>query len=608
MATKKRNSAGPMKDLYRQVACQADQFAEAIFISADTQTSLSQYTALLSGDYAKIVSASIDPLDYSSADMFGRDYLSVELMSKYPHWDIGISRTDVALTKWFEVEESLSYLDLDQHSSVVSRNKRATMRAVEMTARRKILKMLGDFDWDEAHSLFAFGPGASTSQPRRRADASFKFGAERPHLSYNAITLASALAKAHPTWHQLNDVSVVAGSRLVTVPKNAKTDRVICIEPDLNMYIQKGIGRMIRRRLMRWGLLRPTAQQYNAELARIGSANGRLATVDLSSASDSIHLELVRRLLPPEWVSAIEQSRSPHVVLPSGKIHLLRKVSSMGNGFTFELETLIFYALCSAVIELFSDKETDRQCTVFGDDIIISSDLVQPLREVLLYFGFSMNLKKTFYSGQFRESCGKHYFAGTDVTPFYVRDRIDTIPRLYWAANTVRRYSRLPQWGLDRRWKGVYDSILEKIPAYFQGFKIPEGYGDGGLLCDWDEVRPSRSERGWDAWHYRDVIPTFGRKKLGGTGMLLKALHSLELPAGPEAQVVLAEAMIRKHGGPENVHMSGHDYSLSNPRASLAAAIEAAVLDAELTYVSRPKGFKEHDGFAHQWPSYGPWL
>jgi hypothetical protein len=598
---KVKNVVDPFQDLYRQSACQANQLAKDIFTLADTQLSQRMLSALNAGDYSEIVSVTVNPMDYTSADMFSRDYLCAELASKYPHWDIGVNRSDVALRKFVEVEERLTHLQFNGNPLISNSSKRVRMRAIEIMARRRIEKILGDFSWNEASASFAFGPGASTSMSRRRSDASFKFGAERPHMSYNAEIVASALSKAHPTWQF--SAAVVAGSRLTTVPKNAKTDRVICIEPDLNMYFQKGIGHCIRRRLNRWGLLLEKAQQINAEYARIGSANGRLATVDLSSASDSIHMELVRLLLPSDWVSAIEQARCPFTVLPSGAIHTLRKVSSMGNGFTFELETLIFYALCSAVIDLCSEIDTDRQCTVFGDDIIIASELVPALREVLLFFGFEMNSKKTFHNGPFRESCGKHYFNGIDVTPFYIRDRIDSVHRKYWAANTIKRYSRLG-WGLDPRYKVAYDNVVYSIPKFFRGFKIPDGYGDGGLISDWDDVRPNRAIDGHDAWIYEDVIPKFGNRRLSGQGVLLKELHILDYPECPSDQLSAAEKrdlLLTK------VKSEVLDRYFSAGIVS-ADDFTSGVFSKSPSVLPRPKGYKRHSGTCHQWPSHGPWL
>ncbi len=618
---KKRKVAGPLKDLYRQSACQANQLATAIYTAAYTQKSQEMLALLGAGDYLGIVSASVDPMDYvrgssMNADMFMLDYLCVELMSKFPAWDLGIDRAQVALSKFSEVEENLGNLNLSNNERVVSGHKSATMHAIIMTARRKIERMLGEVDVNEVFSFFAFGPGASTSQPRRRGDAAYKFGAERPQLTYNAVPLADALAKAHPTWRFNADV--VSGSRLVTVPKNAKTDRTICIEPDLNMYFQKGLGKVIRKKLRRWGLLLPDAQQRNAEYAREGSAYGRLATVDLSSASDSIHIGLVGMLLPPSWCDLVELMRSPMTVLPSGDVHLLRKVSSMGNGYTFELETLIFYALCSSVIEHFSVRDTDHRCTVFGDDIIIDKGLVKPLRDVFRNLGFEMNLKKTFYEGPFRESCGKHYFAGTDVTPFYIREPIDTVLRKYWAANTIRRKARL-SWGLDSRFEPAYKQVVESIPSFFRGFKIPDGVGDGGLMVDWDEARPTRSERGHDAWLYNDIVPKIGKVPLDGQGQLLKSLHKLEFPRASsdvESELINQKIGVMIAYGKEMkdfavegftddsvfdlfMHMVTQDMCIQTN--GHGGAFKQAALPVQ-------QGYKKHVGSSQQWPSFGPWV
>ena len=608
---KKRKVAGPSMDLCRRSACQSDQLAEGIFTSADTEMSRMLASLLHTGRYLEIVSATVNPMDYTCAGTFGRDYLCAELMSKYPHWDLGIDRALVAQDKFISTELKLASLDIHRNPCIMALGQRVMIHAIDMTARRKIARILGEFSWDEAARSFAFGPGASTSQSSRRGDASYKFGAQRPQSSYNAEALVHALKRAHPLWSF--DHEVVRGSRLVTVPKNAKTDRVICIEPDLNMYVQKGIGAVIRRRLNRWGLLlKPDrsigqldAQEYNARLALEGSATGRLATVDLSAASDSIHMEVVRSLLPPDWVGAIEQSRSPQCVLPSGELHLLRKVSSMGNGFTFELETLIFYALCQAVIELFSRPGMDRRCQVFGDDIVIATELVGPLEDVLAFYGFELNRKKTFASGPFRESCGKHYFNGVDVTPFYIRDRIDTIPRRYWAANTIRRYARL-SWGLDARWKSCYDSIVAAIPPKYR-VQIPDGQGDGGLIADWDEVRPSRSERHWDAWSYTDFVPRKRDFSTDGTGTLLKCLHALEattrVPTGIDGELDAEGARIL-----ELIPSFWQLLAKSGLWSDTVDSNPPTFGKKGRAVIPQPRGWKKHTGYCHQWPSYGPWL
>jgi hypothetical protein len=167
-------------------------------------------------------------------------------------------------------------------------------------------------------------------------------------------------------------VKLVKGNSIITVPKNYKTDRTIAKEPCMNIYIQKGIGRCIRKRLKRVGIDLDD-QKRNQEGARIGSLDGSLATIDLSMASDTVALELVSFLLPNDWWWALEQCRSPVGVLPSGELVAYQKISSMGNGFTFELESLLFWAICQQVA-CSNINETDCRILVYGDDIVVPTD------------------------------------------------------------------------------------------------------------------------------------------------------------------------------------------------------------------------------------------
>lgn len=512
----------------------APSIAALIFSSADTDIGRSMLQALSTCDYATIVSAGIDPRTYTNADTFGRDYLCVELMSKYPNWELGLDRAEVALAKFRESELTCRESNSRLSSGSLFRGGFMSLpgtyvRSVIETARRKIERLLGPFSWDEASRYFDWGPGASTSLSRRHGDAYYKFSASVLDASGNTASLVEALRLWRPLW--AFDVNYVAGNKLTTVPKNAKTDRVIAIEPDLNMFFQKGIGGVIRRRLNRVGLLWPDAQERNSALARVGSVDGSVSTIDLSSASDTVSLELVRSLLPVDWVEAIEHCRSPRCVLPSGEVILLEKVSSMGNGFTFELETLVFWSLARAVAELHGGS--DRRLLVYGDDIIVPTDVAHPLIDLLMAVGFSVNSKKTFVDGPFRESCGKHWFNGTDVTPFYFRKPIDSVSRSFVAANAVERYSRM-SWGRDSRWRVPYIAIVDSLPAWARKLRIPDGAPeDSGLVSDFDDARPRVSAarprtRGWCGYTYRHLSPRSAPLGKNGVGRLLKGLHSLE--------------------------------------------------------------------------------
>jgi len=210
---------------------------------------------------------------------------------------------------------------------------------------------------------------------------------------------------------------------------------VACKEPEINMFLQRAVGTHIRDNLLKFGIdLRD--QTVNQRLAQSALADG-LATIDLSAASDSITRQLVFELLPFEWYSLLDDLRVKTVNLPDGSIHTLEMFSSMGNGFTFELESLIFWALTRAVARKLGTK---GRISVYGDDIICSQKTAPFLAQIFGWFGFKVNSKKSNWTGSFRESCGKHYDHQWDVTPFYIREPVKT------KTDIIRLLNRLLSW------------------------------------------------------------------------------------------------------------------------------------------------------------------
>jgi len=256
------------------------------------------------------------------------------------------------------------------------------------------------------------------------------------------------------------------------------------------MFFQKGIGGMIRRRLRLKGVDLDDGQPVNQELARQGSETGCLATIDLSSASDTISHDLVEFLLPDDWYIAMSTVRSTVCDIPNGDRVFLQKFSSMGNGYTFELESLIFYALVKAV---FPNGRPGRDVAVFGDDIILPSTEAGRLIELLGSIGFSTNKEKSFISGPFRESCGKHYFRGRDVTPFYLKKEIASYHDILWLINSIRRFAHRYLgigYGCDGCLFPTWLSLTKRLPRRFQSLSCPEGFGDDAVVRDFDECSP----------------------------------------------------------------------------------------------------------------------
>lgn len=228
--------------------------------------------------------------------------------------------------------------------------------------------------------------------------------------------------------------SVVQHNNLDFVPKTAKTHRTIAVEPLLNGFLQKGVDVVLRQKLIARGI-DLSDQARNQELARLGSLDltDPYVTLDLSAASDSISLELVRELLPPDWFSLLDRLRSPSYSL-DGEVHRYHKFCSMGNGFCFPLETLLFAAICHAAYCMCHQKP---DLLVYGDDIIVRQNIALYVVELLKHAGFKLNLDKSFFFGDFRESCGADWVRGRDITPVYMRKRVTSLTGLINLHNSL---------------------------------------------------------------------------------------------------------------------------------------------------------------------------
>jgi len=406
-------------------------------------------------------------------------------LQKQDFLDLGIDKEAVAVTKFLESEEKCRItnerLDLNVPEWDVG--------SILYGAQQKIVKILGDLP--SLDSLdFSFGPGATTSTKSPVACVKTKLSS-RLECSMNLIPLVSQLLEelatitySHCVSETDETVSVPVGivpGKLAFVPKTCKTDRSIVVEPVLNGLIQKGIGSAMKDLLRRAGVdLRD--QTRNQRLAGSGSIDGALCTIDLSSASDTVSRNLVWSLLPYEWACLLDMCRSPVVrLMKDGEAQeiLLEKFSSMGNAYTFELESLIFYALTMSTCEFLHVNTVD--VSVYGDDIICPTVAFDKLQTVLEYCGFSLNADKSFAHGPFRESCGADFYLGVDIRPFYLKTLINDRV-LFSMHNWFLRHCE-PRLAL-----AVKEFINPDLILYG-----PDGYGDGHLLGEYPINRLNRS-------------------------------------------------------------------------------------------------------------------
>lgn len=344
----------------------------------------------------------------------------------------------------------------------------------------------------------SFSGGASTSRSRTASHPALKFVGEA-HITPDAqvwwdlLTSPVSDGVYGPSFPELvmwpsqaTWLTSVDGNVLFTVPKKTDIDRCACKEPDINMFMQKGVGDYLRRCLLLKGI-NLNDQSKNQLLARKGSTDNSLATLDLASASDSVCSYLVEWFLPIEWFSLLNALRSKLTRI-DGHEHVNEMFSSMGNGFTFELESLLFLAISKATQHF---GGVSGIISIYGDDIICPSSMAHDLVFVLSVFGFSVNTEKSFIDGPFRESCGGHYHNGLDVTPFYIRSPILRLTDLIHVANQLREWSEFHD-GIN-----ILNPLTEPIWLWLKGF-VPE-YLWGGRDC---------------SFKYSLVTPDFPRKRL----------------------------------------------------------------------------------------------
>lgn len=280
---------------------------------------------------------------------------------------------------------------------------------------------------------------------------------------------------------------LVTYNKIAFVPKTAKTYRSIAVEPLVNGYLQKGIDNLMRRNMKRVGL-DLSEQGHNIEAARKGSLDRSeegYVTIDLSSASDSMSIELVRNLLPPEWFELLNSVRSKEFLI-DGVQHSFHKFCSMGNGFCFPLQTLIFASVCSAC----GAGTAGRDFYVYGDDIVVKQKFAKEVIELLNVCGFRTNRDKTFLEGPFRESCGRDWFDGEDVRPFILDFALDSLPALFKLLNLTRRNDRCTDY-----FQEVRDFVISLIPTDLRYMRPCEGNADTGYFVELDEFMASQHAR-----------------------------------------------------------------------------------------------------------------
>jgi hypothetical protein len=328
-----------------------------------------------------------------------------------------------------------------------------------------VTSTLGSYDPGEWS--FKHGPGAvsETTGPSNKyywKNWSDSLESEFPIADYGFHSFASWADRAN----SLDCVGTqVPQSRLVAVPKTYSKPRLIAAEPSENMWCQQNCWNYFSDRCRdTWidNFVRFRDQSLNQRLCALGSLDGTLATVDLSAASDRVTCHAVGQLFRsnPKLLRCLRAFRTPWVgqtltrKVPE-RIRL-RKFSTMGNACTFPVESLLFFCIAAAATlvsrglwQARQTRKSKRSCmeevetlvgqvAVFGDDVVIPIDSRELFVEALEVLDFKVNMGKSFWSGNFRESCGVDSFRGVTVTPAYWKTFYDGGPESLASVVEVR--------------------------------------------------------------------------------------------------------------------------------------------------------------------------
>ena len=419
-------------------------------------------------------------------------YQLASLLKKFQFETDRDMRKNSAIKKFKQAEVSCSTYNHSGYKDLVSNGKFAA--SIISDAQAFLRKLLGDEPMLSKMTEWSrHGPGSNLDTLEGRTDMYNKYRNWPYSCTECALPYARFTVESDPRWMRAltNDYrqefgiapedeidksefwkrvfQITQGNRIDFVPKNARTERSIAIEPTMNLFLQLGVDGFIRRRLKRWDV-DLDSQVKNQLQAQVGSISNDYVTFDMAAASDSISLKLCELLLPPSWFRYLCKIRSPKGVL-EGESFVYEKISSMGNGYTFALESALFAAINSAAISYDKgnvDWKTD--ITVFGDDIIVPTVHTKSCLRALQICGFQLNQDKSFFEGPVRESCGADWYKGSLIRPVFFTKMPKTIPDLFVDYNRLRRILSL-RWGIED--SNVCKSIKRWIPKNFWTFNGP---------------------------------------------------------------------------------------------------------------------------------------
>lgn len=503
---------------------QIREIAHALYAGLDTPVSLKCSLLLKYGETRQLLECTCDPSDYNNPETYFLDAQACAFLKKAPAFS-----DDCPSEDRLHEEAAARLVSVELH------NKRTSDRLsrflpenllIEDAQEDAIFTFIGEWRKDIAAILRglpdaiipSFSGGSTLSDSGEKTTIPDKLSSSVTYYP-SSSDLLKFIYETH--WGSTMDglPSVVRGNRFFTVPKSALKRRSCCVEASANISLQLAVGRCIEDRLSRalgWsirsaeGPIRPNsfkrgymdpcvsaafpqarlAKELHMATACASSSevdiNREISTIDLSSASDTVTRTLCKLVLPGSWFQLLDSLRAPLRNHGCGKEgvrgwHHNQLMSSMGNGYTFPLETLLFWTLCRTVVRLQTDDDLELyDISVFGDDMLVPARYSRDIVAALEYFGFVVNSEKSFLFGQFKESCGGDYFDGTAVRPYYLENSLDEPQDWIALANGLRRVANGNR-ASGSRWPHFRDAwrlALAHLPSNIRRCEGPESLGD----------------------------------------------------------------------------------------------------------------------------------
>lgn len=406
-------------------------------------------------------------------------YQVSSFLKKYP--DKGIDTRAKAFEKFRKVERHCALYNKENHKAIVGlSNRHPDYFGILEDIKDDILKLLGETpNLALIYGLSRHGPGATVDSKQHDEGKTTQYykwsllpytvtADARVHVQ-SAIIMDPRWIAALMDWYRekfsvpmTRDIcfdhfwkqvfKVVNGSRTTSVPKTSEEDRTIALEPTGNVFVQLGVDGFVRARLKKRWKIDLDDQTLNQDLAEQGSIDGSIATIDLSAASDCVTMILTWLLFPVGWYDLLCNLRSPVTEIEGEEI-VLEKLSSMGNGYTFAIESVVFASVVRTVMKRARCKGPS---SVYGDDIIVPVECASGVIDLLQLFGFKTNVDKTFVDGPFRESCGTDWIHGFNVRPVFLTKPIKNVLDLFYIHNAL--------WALQDRlhWTLGFDFTLTR--------------------------------------------------------------------------------------------------------------------------------------------------